>query len=44
MLYNSTRLNTLLRKFETKAAAGEVPAMPTLDKVDFARMLIRILF
>jgi arginyl-tRNA synthetase len=36
ILYNSTRLTSLVNKFESKVADGEISALPPIDEMDFS--------
>ncbi|KAK3271573.1 hypothetical protein CYMTET_20092, partial [Cymbomonas tetramitiformis] len=38
ILYNSTRLTSLINKFNGKAAAGEVEKLPPIESVDFSHL------
>eukprot|EP00227_Mantoniella_beaufortii_P005309 CAMPEP_0197614138 /NCGR_PEP_ID=MMETSP1326-20131121/59372_1 /TAXON_ID=1155430 /ORGANISM="Genus nov. species nov., Strain RCC2288" /LENGTH=718 /DNA_ID=CAMNT_0043183007 /DNA_START=37 /DNA_END=2193 /DNA_ORIENTATION=- len=38
ILYNSTRVASVVRKFEGKVAAGVVPALPALDAIDLPKL------
>ena len=38
ILYNSTRVASVVRKFEAKVAEGKVPALPPMDKIDMSKL------
>lgn len=38
ILYNSTRLTSLVNKFEARVKAGEIPPPPSLEDADFSQL------
>jgi arginyl-tRNA synthetase len=38
LLYNSTRLSSLVNKFEARVTEGVIPPSPPLDQMDFSLM------